>query len=628
MRILALNGIHKKYAVIILSFVIILMPLLERKYFIFSQLLSQVIILGAVLFILLFRQGRKISISLGTIELSFSLLVAAYLLSALAQNNKYQVLLIFYDIFIYWVLLILMRGILLKSNINLFLVSIIISGDILSIIAALNRYNLLEYVGFLNYNLSAMYIFVALLACIFFIIKKGSDSYKKRMACYSSLVLMIISEIILSSRSIYFISIIIALILIVKALFIKRVSSKSLIIFCLIMLVSVLALIGRFSSVPYKWERLKIWANSLVMFKDNWLFGVGPGNYQHVAYKYNFATYESVARFALYPNHAHNQWLNIVCETGIISIGILAFFFFSISVGFFNILKRGVSFSSLAFISLLLFGVFNNFYDSYALSFLFIILLVLFQMEIKGKVLSFCMNKTKSTVSILSVLIVIFIIFYSIIPYCAHVYYQKSLAFLNDKDLANAKGCIENAIKLVPTFSLYYQTKAKIELHEFQDKKDVNILPLIVYTYEVAENLNHNDFSIKRDKATFYLFLASFFETKEFIYNAISCYLSVIENNPYNPFYHFYLSESYAALNYYDNAIKELKKAIELEPNYINAYFKIAELYRYKKDEYRSALFLERGKELARKYKDRATSNNEYINSLLYISEEYKKMIE
>lgn len=630
MKIFMLSNIHNKYTAILFSFLIILMPLLERKYFILSQLLSQVAILSAVLVVLLFKQSRQISISLGMIELSFSLLVPAYLLSALAQNNKYQVLLIFYDIFIYWVLLILMKGVLLKGNFDLIFLPVIIGGDILSIIAIINKYNLLKCVGFLNYNLSAIYIFVALLACIFYIIKKDIDSGRERVMCYLSLVLMLISEIILSSRSIYFVSIIIALILMLKALFTKRARSRLIIIFCLIMLVSILALIGRFSSVPYKWERLKIWANSLVMLRDNWLFGVGPGNYHLAAYKYNFATYESVARFALYPNHAHNQWLNIVCETGVISIGILSFFLFSIAIGFFNFLKRDASpsFACLAFVSLLLFGFFNNFFDSYALSFLFIVLLVMFQMEIKGKELTFCMNKTKSTISILAVLIVFCIIFYSILPYCAYIYYQKSLNLLNKKDMVNAKRSIENAIKLVPTFSLYYQTKAMIEFQEFQNRKEINILPLIIHTYEVAGNLNPNDFNIKRDKATFYLFLASFFKTKEFIYSAISCYLSAIENNPYNPFYHLYLSESYVALKDYEDAIEELKRAIELEPNYINAYFKLADLYKYKKDEYRSALFLERGIELARKYKDRQKSNNEYINSLLYISEEYKKMIE
>ncbi len=292
-KIYVLHKNEKALSIIVLCYLFILMPLLEKKYFIFSQLISQIVILISLLFFYLLLSDDKIIFSLGSIEIVFIFLAPLYLISALAHDNKYQVFLIFYDLFIYSIFMLLIKKIILINNLNIFLLILIISGDILSILKICNSYNLLNHLGFANNNLSAIYIFNSLLIIINFLRNKNSKSILQNLLLYLSLILTIIAEILLSSRSIYFIAIII-LILVGINMTKKKIRASLLMLVIIFLIISIVGLIIKFADSPYKWQRLKIWWNTAIMIKDNLLLGVGPGNYQLAAYKYNFPTYESI----------------------------------------------------------------------------------------------------------------------------------------------------------------------------------------------------------------------------------------------------------------------------------------------------------------------------------------------
>jgi len=624
------DRIIKVLSAAVIYFLFLLMPIVEKKYFIKSQLISQIIILLSALILYLIFSNKQITISLGVIEINFLLIVPVYLISAIVQGNRYQVFLFLYDLLIYSILIFLLKKIFSIVNIQMFLTAVIVSGSMLSVIYVLSRYARLSQFGYFNDNLAAMNIFIALMFIIYYLWERRDVKFWQRVIYYLLIILMIGAEVFLSSRSVYLIIVVLVLILAVSAFLKRRKGVRILTILFIIFVLAFIGLLYEFSVSAYKWERIKIWKGSLNILIDNIWVGVGPGNFQYAAYKYNFATYDSPARYALYPNHAHNQWLNIMCETGILSIVLVVFFLVYVLFIFLKVMRQGerISAIALSFLALIIFGFFNIFLDSYALSFLFIGLLVLFENEIKTRGYCVSINLTNAIRFIFIVFTVVAIIFYSFIPYYGYVYSQKAILLLNRGDVKGAEKAIEKAIKLVPNFGKYYQIRAKVQMQEFQIKGDVNILSSIIHTYEVAENLNPNDFTVQSDKANYYLFLASYFSTTEFIYNAISYYKKALENNPFNPFYFYKIAECYAILNDYDKAISELEEAIRLEPNYINAYFKISELYRIKGDEKKGLLYLERGKQLAFKYMNREKSRNEYMNDLLSVSEEYYHLLD
>ena len=68
-----------------------------------------------------------------------------------------------------------------------------------------------------------------------------------------------------------------------------------------------------------KSTRMPIWLNSIALYKKNWLYGVGIGNW-HVSYQlYHQAVLEdTTTNLRTVPRYAHNDFLQLLCELGIV----------------------------------------------------------------------------------------------------------------------------------------------------------------------------------------------------------------------------------------------------------------------------------------------------------------------
>ncbi|OGF64526.1 MAG: hypothetical protein A2Y62_06740 [Candidatus Fischerbacteria bacterium RBG_13_37_8] len=651
-----INNLDTVITAVFLTIIFIALPLLEKQYFIFSQFLAQVS-LFLVLFYFFMRtllSKQELTVRFGYLELLFILLIAPFLVSALSSENKYQGFLILLDVIIFACFLIAYKKIFFTSKSWMLFLPVITGGFLLSCITILDTFHFSLKAGFVNANLAALFIFISLLYALTFL-KKSMIFSLKGISLLIAILAMITAEIIISSRSIYIIIISIFLILIISA---KKISVladqhvrpqrhkcteeqrnnvypensktatkyKSIIIIALLagILIALVGFSYKLYQIPYKWERIQIWKTSLAMLKDNIISGVGTGNYELVAYQYNFPTAESPARYALYPNHAHNQWLHVMCETGIISIIILGLFFFIFLRNAFFLYRNYLlsSIVPLVFISFLIFGCVNNFFDSYALAFLFMSSLVAFQNSIPNRTIEFTIHSSRTIILIIFLFLSLHLLLYITIPYLAHRNYMASQLFYEQGKLVQARNAIDSAIKKTPNNSSCYRLKAKIQFSDYLQKRNIELIPLVVRDYEEAKNINPSDFRTFRDEADFYLALFSTVPSTEFIYNAISTYKAALKLNPYNPFYHYHLSHCYAILNKLEKATEELKIAVEIEPNYIAGHFELSNLYRTTNNTRMSEMHLQRAKELAIKYKYYPRSKNDYINTLLHIPSE------
>lgn len=70
------------------------------------------------------------------------------------------------------------------------------------------------------------------------------------------------------------------------------------------------------------WDRVAIWQDSLGMLRDFPLFGVGLGAWQDL-----FPRYQRPPWIPFFYREAHNDYLELIAETGIIGFGLLAWFF-------------------------------------------------------------------------------------------------------------------------------------------------------------------------------------------------------------------------------------------------------------------------------------------------------------
>ena len=83
--------------------------------------------------------------------------------------------------------------------------------------------------------------------------------------------------------------------------------------------------------------RILFWKNSILMFKENFLFGVGPGNWQIYFPKYglNNFTRPDVVNGLVSVQNPHNDFLWILCENGIVGfIFYFGFVFYSLYQAF------------------------------------------------------------------------------------------------------------------------------------------------------------------------------------------------------------------------------------------------------------------------------------------------------
>ncbi len=65
-------------------------------------------------------------------------------------------------------------------------------------------------------------------------------------------------------------------------------------------------------------QRVSIWENSLKLFYDYWLTGVGPGNFQFV-----YPIYQKFGS-EIFVDHAHNDYIELLVEQGVIGLTLLS----------------------------------------------------------------------------------------------------------------------------------------------------------------------------------------------------------------------------------------------------------------------------------------------------------------
>jgi len=423
--------------------------------------------------------------------------------------------------------------------------------------------------------------------------------------------------LIISSRSIYAIAI-------VSFSIFLTLSKKKLpkVFFVIIIFLLLIGVIYKFQKSHFSWERINIWKTSIKMIRDNLWLGVSPGNYRFYALQYNFPTFEYPARYLKYPNHAHNQWLQLISETGILSVFLIFAFFYYFFIYCKNYRKRHFLDLKILLVplSFLIFGFFNNFFDSYVATFAFIFSIILFE-RYENFNFIFKLENKNQLIAIQFFLVWVFI-FLAFIPYLGHYFYEKSIDFYLENNINKAKKLINLSINLIPINSSYFRQRATILSSEFKNTGDISLIPLIIKDYRQAKFVNPLDYNSYIEEADFYKFLSSKFHTSEFLFNAIADYKAAISINPYNPFYHYYLSEIYFSINELKKAAEELQRAINIEPNFIEGYYRLYQVYSGLNDTGKAKNALSKAMELTNKFRYYPKGKNDYLNDLLKIPPE------
>ena len=184
-----------------------------------------------------------------------------------------------------------------------------------------------------NPNVLGEYLLLMIpLACAMLL---ASDNWKKRIVCLCTVVILGVCLALTYSRGCYL------GLLFAAAVFLVLLDRRFLFLGIIAVLLSPLYLpesvITRFTSIGNLSDsstsyRLKIWLGTLDMLRDFWFSGIGPD------YDAFITIYPIYARHGTYAAHAHNLFLQILCDSGI--VGLLVFL--GMMVSFFRMMLTAI----------------------------------------------------------------------------------------------------------------------------------------------------------------------------------------------------------------------------------------------------------------------------------------------
>ncbi len=337
---------------------------------------------------------------------------------------------------------------------------------------------------------------------------------------------------------------------------------------------------------PDAFGRIIIWKTCLYSFTARPLTGWGAGSLKEVYHRFSIPVDWEIGRFSKYTRFAHNEYIDLLTETGI--VGLILFLWFVISA--MKTIKDKILLAPA--ISILTHSFFDFNLHLPAIFFTFIFLIGL---SIKEKSYFYITPLTKKICYVLSLIFILL----SILS-------LSSFIMLNQGEKKHSKGEFNDAIKyynlstkLNPLNFLAWQKKANL-ISDFSDAEK---------SYKIALLLNPNDSFLNYDFAHFYI------KNKK-IEEAINQYKSAIKKNPKNPFFWFELGEIYLRKNEITTAKSHYYKAINLEPLYLLAHYRLYQLGdKNSKENIKKILNSE------------IKPNDDYSKRLLYLPEKIKRDI-
>jgi len=335
---------------------------------------------------------------------------------------------------------------------------------------------------------------------------------------------------------------------------------------------------------PDAFGRIIIWKTCLSGFISRPITGWGAGSLKEAYHLFSVPVEWEIGRFSKYTRFAHNEYIDIATETGI--IGLALFLWFVILTV--RTIKDKISLSVVISILIHSFFDFNLHLPAIFFTFFFIT-----GISIREKTY---LNLGHFTKKICYVLSVVFLL--------ANISLFTSQIMFNLGEKEKSKNKLKEAMKYYnlsiicnPLNFLAWQKKANLidNLYEAEN------------SFKKALFLNPNDSFINYDFAHFYI-------KNNKIEDAIYQYNSAIKKNPHNPFFWFELGEIYLKKNEIQKARLHYYKAVNLEPFYLFAHYRLSQLgNKYSIENIKKIL------------NSNITPTDEYSKRLLYLPEKIKK---
>jgi tetratricopeptide (TPR) repeat protein len=344
---------------------------------------------------------------------------------------------------------------------------------------------------------------------------------------------------------------------------------------------------------PYAYTRLNIWKSALMRVSDQ-PFGIGVGMFKQGSFQERFPIEGDVVRYRKRPESAHNEYLQIGVELGI--VGLVLFLW---GVGLWaaevrQLLREPadasdsglvIGLASAALVLLLHAAVDSSFHEP-SLVILLVILggLIhnLYTQERSGAMiwhrLAFSYHPMRAAYVIAGALVIAALCTQPALAWYAHEAGKHHAA---RNDLEGALAWYVRAAEIDPGTTGYHDSIARTSLQLYSESGSLDWLLKAAEEEAVARKLNSLDGRFPYRAGTVYRMLASQALTNaqraELLDKASEAYAEAIRLDPYSPFSYFELAQLRLADGRVDEAIGLLTAAKAHEPNFLPGRALLAE---------------------------------------------------
>ncbi|MFH1784725.1 MAG: tetratricopeptide repeat protein [bacterium] len=323
---------------------------------------------------------------------------------------------------------------------------------------------------------------------------------------------------------------------------------------------------------PYAFKRLAIWKGGLKAMLDRPLLGWGPGASESIFYRYNFPVEGPISRFGKVAQFAHNEFIQLGLEAGVIALVLIIAIITVVVVRGFREAscaiketesspqeKLGILGPTVGLFAIITHSLVDFTLHLPAIS----ILLVLFAAMIMNREKTQRVFRGTPWIGPKNAIVgIIFLLGFCVLvgmPYIAHLY--------------GTHQDYETAVKFNPLYSPYHAALGDIYAHKFSDARDEKWKNIAVGEYEKAISANSENPYHYQQSADFY------YNKLRDINKSLSLYKEAIKRAPYDASLYFYMASIYFNEKKFDKAIEIYREALNLEPNYLNAHYYLGRSY-------------------------------------------------
>lgn len=345
----------------------------------------------------------------------------------------------------------------------------------------------------------------------------------------------------------------------------------------------------------YAYSRVDIWNGALEMMRD-YPAGTGLGIYEYASRRYNFANNEAIFRYGKYQENAHNEYLQVAVELGVLGFLIFIYGMSMLAKEMKGALSAAGSEPEKGLLVGLAGGIGAIFTQS-AVDFnlhsqAIITLLVLYsglmvairrakQGIEEKKALPFTPSRFhRAALLFLLVLAGVFVSKFAAAYYIS--LYGDGLR--KGGEIDKAITAYEYSMLLESGATRYCTELATAYFSRYKSTGDVKWAEKALYELEYGERLNPLNSDLPHKKAMIYGHLAGGVPDEQvrqkLLQAVVENYQRAAELDPYNPMNHYEIGKALLSLGKYDEAIGRFSHLKDLEPNFLPGRVNLARTYR------------------------------------------------